>query len=160
MSCFSTAPSRTSPKNQTKPKKISKWGARTAGLQNCKTGSWQLRTPATNYSTGAKNFNAAKIFILPYFKWNYLRWCCSRRRRRRWRGIGGHHFSTLHFVVQLLKRGSCGASRGTHTANLCAAIKNKAARCELNASTLFTQSGSTLPIPTGARLQWEYPTYS
>lgn len=39
--------------------------------------------PATNYSTGAtkkikrkkQNFNAAKIFILPYFKWNYLRWC-------------------------------------------------------------------------------------
>lgn len=34
----------------------------------------------------------------------------------------------LHFVVQLLKRGSCGP-RSTHTANLYAAIKNKAAHC-------------------------------
>lgn len=42
--------------------------------------------------------------------------------------VRGGVLVALHFVVQLLKRGSCGP-RSTHTANLCAAIKNKAAHC-------------------------------
>lgn len=81
------------PKTENKIKKKKKWGAVLAKLNTV------TAAPATNYSTGAtkkkikrkkQNFNAAKIFILPYFKWNYLRWCkgCGRSvGRRRERGM-------------------------------------------------------------------------
>jgi len=53
-------------------------------------------------------------------------------------------------VVQLLKRGSCGP-RSTHTANLCAAIKNKAALCceaqRFHAVYTVQHSSGTAPNP-------------
>lgn len=52
----------------------------------------------------------------------------------------------LHFVVQLLKRGSCGP-RSTHTANLCAAIKNKAAHCASSTLPRCLHSPAAAPNP-------------
>lgn len=81
------------------------------------------------------------IFTILQMKLSAL-WMGGGKLKRWWGEGGGRVFEGLHFVVQLLKRGSCGP-RSTHTANLCAAIKNKAAHCELNSATLFTQSSGT-----------------
>lgn len=59
----------------------------------------------------------------------------------------------LHFVVQLLKRGSCGP-RSTHTANLCAAIKNKAAHC---ASSTLPRCLHSPAAPNLPPLSFYYP---
>lgn len=61
----------------------------------------------------------------------------------------------LHFVVQLLKRGSCGP-RSTHTANLCAAIKNKAAHCASSTLPRCLHSPAA-PNPPSSSLSLHYP---